>query len=223
MSKMNNNQSGLSKWYIFPTWILAIMAVIGFIFSVRSSLEFATKLNELTKTLVNLEKQVELSFTPLLKLVDYRWIIKDKTKDISCQNAPIAIDIAYKNVSRVPLRMIDNEIDFYLGELKLSITIRNESKESILSPGEMWHNTFSGIKNFTSKPKKLNERPLIRIKSLIKYSNIEGNVFYIYEATHIIPFSCLEPPTKETNFFEQKIRSFRTELETISQLKEMIK
>lgn len=193
--------SKFQKGYYISTYLIAVIAIIGFVFSTYNSYQNSKQIIEVSKTLSGfernirkLERNISLINEPLLKFVGAQWRLKDSSKELSCNNAPVAIRLAYQNVSKVPLVIENTSLVIKYGKLPLPVTSEAKFNEMILVPGEQFHWTYSGqdLTQATSVSKGSDTDPLLSIESDIGFSDIERSKKYKYIAIHKIPFSCSE-------------------------------
>lgn len=230
MMKSNNKQppdkqtDSMRKWYYIATYLIALVAILGFIFSIIGLRQNSERLTSVAHTLTGLEKNIrslqnniEEYNKPLIKFVGYEWALEDSEKPLSCENPPIAIKISYINVSRVPLKINDYEIGVKFGEVNLPFETEYRTKEMILAPGERFTYTYSSdteMKKYSSRNKSPRSEPLFSVSSMIKFTKIEGDVEYEYQAIHKIPFSCVKKG-KSPKFENYGFTSFQTIKENI--------
>jgi hypothetical protein len=171
--------------YYISTYILAVIAIFGFIYSLISS-------SETTKTLDLIQRKI-LSFTdPIIKFEDYKWLYQDQ---LNCENPPIGINILYKNRSNVPIKLkVDYEI--YYGELKMGKALGTigQKSEYIVVPGETLGFTSINkefFRNLKAK-KRVFDPPLLKVRLSGRISDIAETRKYSIELTDAIGIDCNE-------------------------------
>lgn len=117
------------KWYYISTYLIAVVAIIGFIFSIYNSYQNSKQIVEFSKTLSafennmrKLERNMSLINEPLLKFIGCEFRLKDSSKELSCNNPPISIRVRYQNVSKVPLHVLNSDTVIKWGKFALPVT-----------------------------------------------------------------------------------------------------
>ncbi|EIJ2230974.1 TPA: hypothetical protein ACPVXA_004624 [Vibrio parahaemolyticus] len=170
-----------SSWeilYFVSTYILALVAVIGFWSSQKSSENVSKALKVIQRGLSSLSE-------PLLKFRDYQWVVgKNGTNVISVDNPPQGIMFSYANVSNVPIQIVDSEFKVYYGDKLLdepTTPMGTETKETfILAPNE---HVTSGttqadvFEKYLGKPKDRSLPPHINVKLDVSFKTMDGELF----------------------------------------------
>lgn len=192
--------------YYIATYILALVAITGFIFSTRSSKnisevlksvqeDFASStqtLQDTSKTLYDLQREFTLSNQPLIKFNKIKWF---KDGEISCDNPPIGVLAICSNLSNVPIQIYETDARFFYGTKELDDITKEIGNPgvSIIAPGET-HSVGTIQKElfqkYLGREKNVLEPPFLKIKLKIVYSRLGSTERYIYESTQNIGINC---------------------------------
>lgn len=197
-----------SSWeilYFISTYILALVAVVGFITSQKSS-------EKVSKTLKLIQKGLSSLSEPLLKFSGYQWVVSGNgTNIISISNPPKGILFSYTNVSNVPIQLIDSHFQVFFGEKLLDepgAVVGTETKETfIIAPNE---SIQSGtvqedfFVKYLGKPKDRNHPPHINIKLEIDFKTMDGEEYH-YKIHKEIHFDIAQPGFQSSKTLRESI------------------
>jgi hypothetical protein len=184
--KKNNKD----KWEIanhVSTFIVALIAVLGFVYAIRSS-------NETAKVLSNVSQGIVSITAPVLYFNEYDWFRGDF---FDCENPPVGINIKYANGSNMPIKIIKNYItvgtfvgDTVRGNYLLTLC---DTLQSILSPKDVkavsftFNKEIQGLfvnKTMSGKP------PYVYVRFNGVISNLSESVIYDVQLAHFIKYDC---------------------------------
>lgn len=171
-----------SSWevlYFISTYILALVAIIGFITSQKSS-------EKVSKTLKLIQKGLSSLSQPLLKFSGYQWVVSGNGTDIiSISNPPKGIIFSYTNVSNVPIQIIYSQFQVFFGEKLLddpTVPMGTDTKETfILAPNESIQSGTTQaelFEKYLGKPKDRSQPPHINIKLQIDFKTMDGEEYH---------------------------------------------
>jgi hypothetical protein len=122
----------MKKCYYIATYILAFIAVIGFVYSIKTShdtAEIAKSIqessNDISKTLYGMKeafKQIEGNFILLARptlIIKQTYLLRQGKDKLSCKNPPIGLKVYFKNTSNITIQVTDIKIDIFYGEFEL--------------------------------------------------------------------------------------------------------
>lgn len=181
----------LEDAYYVASIVIAVFAVLGFIYSQASS-------KKVSNTLAAMSSSFDLLSQPMIKLTKWDWCV-EKNEPISSNNPPIGIMIVYGNVSSVHLIVLDCKFSVYYGDKLLdepsSIVGSKPAGESILSPGEMLHSRTI-IKDlfvrYSTIEKDVSVAPHFSVKLEAMFKTIDGRK-YSYRVHREIHFDTRNP------------------------------
>ncbi|CAI2313896.1 hypothetical protein IFVP203_C1210005 [Vibrio parahaemolyticus] len=186
----NSVEKVISNWEVFyyiSTYILAFVAVVGFISSQKSSEKVSDALKVIQRGLSSLSE-------PLIKFSGYQWIVgKDGTNIVSRSNPPQGILFSLSNVSNVPIQIVENKFYIYYGDKLLddptSPMGSTTSETYILAPNESIQNGTKQpelFERYLGKPKDMTIPPHINIKCDVKFKTMDGDVYtyHIHREIH---------------------------------------
>lgn len=192
--------------YYVATYILAVVAIAGFVFSIVSSVETARAIEDVQnnleasaktlqqtgETFLRMQKELELANEPLLKFNKITWF---KNGEITCENPPIGVMAVCTNLSKVPIQIYDIDVKVFYGTKEFNDTIQEigNPKESIVAPGE----TISAgtiqkelfQKHLRNKQNPLTP-PFLTIQLKADYSRLGAVNRFVYRCTQNIGFDC---------------------------------
>jgi hypothetical protein len=199
------------KYYYIATYVLAFIAVIGFVYSIKTSndtAEIAKSMqessNDVSKTLYGMKeafKAIQDNFvlltTPNIKIIKINLITDDDKINLSCNHPPIGLGITYKNTSNITIQVTDISMKLYWGlsEFKEIHEIVGTS-EIILSPAGTdyrYRIDTKNFKNYLGEPKKdIKAPPHMGIIFSVCYSDIAHHQKYMYTAKYEIRYNCTD-------------------------------
>jgi len=179
----------MNKWkigYYVATYILALIAILGFIFSIIMSKDTSTIMR-------NIQQELESSNVPIITINRHGWYKEEG--EITCDNPPTGIYLECCNISNVPIQVYEIKMRFsYDGEdCPDPVSKLGEASSYILAPGEKFKHGVIRKEFFQKylKNKKGNGiPPFIRSKSEIVFSRLNFTERYIYKATKEVGFDC---------------------------------
>lgn len=197
----------ISNWEIFyyiSTYVLACIAIFGFIFSQKTS-------NKVSSALMIMEKSLSSLSFPMVKLTDYMFEVENVNSYLSESNPPVGLIIEYSNVSNIPIRIIKSKYRLFYGDKELnepSTPIGTMSeKPFIMSPGDVKQ---SGIRQKTllirylGKPKNIALPPHLNLKLEIEFETFD-NIKWMYNVHREIHFDIADPRLKSWKTLEENI------------------
>jgi len=190
--------------YYISTFILAIFAILGFAFSVYSS-------NQVGKVLVKFRDELNSYMLPTIKFQDYRWAV-EKNGDPSLKDIPIGVYFDFKNVSNVPIQILDSKPDYYFDKTKIIIE-RIRGGKTIIVPGENFQNYIISpdlFQNYFKNSKGFEDNSFFKIHCNVTFSRLHDSRKFKYIAIQKIIFDPKNP----------KIKSFSKEKEEIVEIKQ---
>lgn len=177
----------LRRYYYFATYILALIAGLGFVWSIYSSRQTSITLEKLNKGLS--------SFTePILIFDDFNWF--KKTKELNCDNPPIGINVIYRNASNIPIKCKNSIIKTFYGDYEILPDHENNlDKEYTVIPagGTLGFTQLFIIQELQNKMKnKISqyEPPFFKIKLNITISTIDESKAYELNLINQIGIDC---------------------------------
>ena len=191
------------KGYYFATWVLALIAIVSFVFSIWSWIGTSKAVEKITGSLGSFAY-------PVLQIDDHDFL-GDNTGKISCQNSPTGILIYYANKSNVPIQIYKTEKNFFFGERRIgqnSIHKIGGSENSILVPGDRrnFGVTDEVLTEQLKKTRPFFAGPHIEIKFEAEYSRLGEEKRYLYQTHYVIQFDCNAPEYKTSYFKLESIK-----------------
>lgn len=197
-------ENRMKKYYYMATYILAIIAILGFIYSIKTSSDTAEiaksiqeSSNDVSKTLYGMKdafKQIQENFSviarPIIKVTN-RYLIR--AGKLSCDNPPIGLKVNYKNGSNVTIQITDISFDVFYGEAELKPIQRIGTREIILAPAEITyyeHYDKINFKRYLGEPKDIDAPPHLRFVLTICYSSIGQQQKYMYRTEYDVKYDC---------------------------------
>ncbi len=188
-------------WYYIATYVIAIVALISLYLSIRSS----KKVNE---ALLDIQNGLLSLTDPLVKIAGFSWIKEEG--ELSCENPPKGVMVAYQNMSNVPVLIEKSETEVFFGEKLLDdIVLTKTHKEdgfSLLAPGEVSQmgTLQNQMKKYLATPKDPLAPPNIIFYLLLEYRSVTTNKRFRYRSKKEILFSCDQPKLMgNSNIFEE--------------------
>ena len=116
--------------YYVATYILALIAILGFVYSIVTS-------RSTSKILKDVQQELESSNKALIRVDKIGWF---KEGEISCDNPPVGIFVNCRNFSNVPIQVYKTDVNFFYGTKELDDSTRTigNAESSILPPGETY-------------------------------------------------------------------------------------
>jgi len=198
------------KIYSIATCIIAIIAILGFIFSIKSSHNVSKALKIIKKGLIPITE-------PLILFDDFQWIVSspDQNKVVSINNPPIGITFSYKNVSNIPVQIHESEAKYFYGKKELD-DVTQSLGGSIDQGGKIILSSQDKIQGGTiqkdlflkylSKPKDIITPPHLEIHFNIIYSRINSEERYHYKSKNRILFNISQPGLKFRKPIHEEIK-----------------
>lgn len=206
---IKQKENKMILYYYIATYILAIIAVLGFVFSIMASKEMSQTLisvqessREVSNTLFGMERLIKtmqdqfiLVTKPVIKCVDLRLRSANEYKKMSCDNLPISIYVTYQNTSSVTIQVTDVKLDMFYGifEIKEEKYETVGTKQIILSPYQTYYierNDEISFKKFLGKPKDKKATPHMRFVLTICYSSIGQQYKFMYRTEYELLYNC---------------------------------
>lgn len=180
-----------SRWvkgYYVATYILALIAISGFVFSIITS-------QSTSEILKNMQQEFASSNQPLIRVDKIGWF---KEGEISCDNPPVGIFVDCRNFSNVPVQVYKTDVRFFYGTKELDDTTKEigNAESSILPPGESYKvGTVQKelFQKYLRHKKSILVPPFLRVKLEIVFSRLGSTERYIYKTTQEIGFDCSKP------------------------------
>ncbi|MDP3182775.1 MAG: hypothetical protein Q8M54_08175 [Desulfobaccales bacterium] len=193
------------KFYYLATFIIAFIAILGFIYSIKSS-------KEITKTLEIIQQRLIWVTDPMLKISNIGWVVEDTKAPISCNSPPIGLKVEFANCSNVAVQTYKIELRVFIGENELKeIEHYIGSKEIILPPNAPSNCTATmpkSFKAFLGRQKDRLSPPHLNFILEIEYSRLHDNKRYLYITKREILFDCRKPETFFTNTIKEEVKTF---------------
>ena len=172
-SQDNPKESKLKKGYYFATYLLAFIAIIGFIWSIISS-------NQTSKTLEKLDKGLNSFLEPILVFGDYVWL---GDKPLNCENPPNGINLLYKNASNIPIRFLNYDLISYYGDYKINQSeLNHDPADKLISSGEVFGMTIifgnAKIQDMMKNKTNVLHAPFFRFDLTAIISTLDGSKKY---------------------------------------------
>ncbi len=179
----------MKKYYYIATYILAAIAIAGFIGSTITS----CRVSESLKTM---QQEMAFSNQPYIGYDSYQWFKDEGTGDIACDNLPVGIVINYRNPSNIPIIIHNVDAQFFYGEKLLGdiVFTAGSKSASILPPGET-----SNIGTKQSEPfqkylgghRDILKPPFLNTRLNITFSRLlDNSKRFVYKAKINIGFNC---------------------------------
>jgi hypothetical protein len=138
-------------------------------------------------------KSVNSFIEPIFKFD--KIILGPPPPSINCDIPPQLINITYRNVSNIPIKLIVKSHDVYFGGLPINVASRPESQTDylVLAPGEPWGVT-RGISNevrdmMRNKYNQFNP-PFLTLSLKCTISTLNGQTKYDVHLEHRIGIDC---------------------------------
>lgn len=186
----------LQEWDFLPTYVLAFIAIAGFVWSIKSS-------KDVTEAL----KAVNF---PIVQYSDFVWI--NDGEQFSSENPPAGIISSIKNTSNVPIKIHDIDWELFFGreeldDLKLDY---GPSGGLILAPEDDTQLKSHKKESFQkylgkSKPDRFTP-PHLNMDLRIKYSMLGGAEQYIYSTKRDFHFKPSQPGLKTSERTRENIK-----------------
>jgi len=176
--------------YFISTYFIAVIAILGFIYSINSS-------KKMSKTLESFNESIADFTEPVIKFNDYTYFY-DKDKKMDCENAPIGIHFTYINKSIIPIKL-NGVCEISYGEMKFSTDRIKEINQSedpiIISPGETNGTTMLRKEDFKMllNKKGIFAPPFLKIHFNGYVSNLSETRKYKVELITAIGVDCEQP------------------------------
>ena len=166
--------------YYISTFIIAVVAITGIIYTISSN-------RETSETLKSINNTFETYTEPILVFDKYR-LFNNKDEKLSCDNLPWGINFSYKNASNFPIKFKEDSILVKYGKLDL-LDSKGKSDSTSIAPNST--DAFTMIdRNFPSiflKKKFIYDPPLLEITLYGIISNLsETKKYKIVLVTYII-------------------------------------
>ena len=200
-----------TKWEIcnhIATYVLAIVAILGFMYSINSS-------RQTSNTLRTVQTGVESLIEPIVKFKGYNWV-KDGDKDLSCENPPKGILVSYANVSNVPVIIHSTSFRPFFGatefeELQNDARIMaRKSGPDILTPGdEMRSGTIhkEHFQEWLGTPKDDEfVPPHFNFILELEYSRLGSEKRYLYSTHREVYFTCTQAGSRMNTALHETIK-----------------
>lgn len=193
-----------SKWkigYYSATYVLAVIAISGFIYSIITS-------QSTTNVLDNMQQELAFSNEPLVKIDNCGWF---KEGEISCDNPPVGVYVDCRNFSNVPVQVRETDARFFYGEKEFTDAVRKvggEASSHILPPGEKFKvGTIQKelFQKYLGDKKSILVSPFLRVKLEVLFSRLGSTELYIYKSTQEIGFDCSKPDVWQMYPVEEQI------------------
>jgi hypothetical protein len=125
------NSDNWKKWYYISTYLLAVIAITGFIYSINSSMRTS-------KYLTSLENNLNNFTQPNIKLENLNWLRGSMPPD--CKYPPLGVNVEYINKSIIPIKLVNPIFDIFIGEVFItqdnSALFEQQEKTHVLTAGE---------------------------------------------------------------------------------------
>lgn len=203
-----DGETAMSIWeksnYI-ATWVIAIVAVAGFTYSIWASSQ-ATKTSEhVTKTLQGIESSLAAQLVPTIGFSDFNWIALKGDES----GLPIGIVLEIMNTSSVPIQLGEGGAKYYFGddELPESEHIYDPSGETILYPGKDTQYRTQNKKAFQGflKDTQISAPPFLRVEFEAIFRRLNHEIKYKYRTIVLIGFDRHTPDTKSYQRYVETI------------------
>ncbi|MGD8786328.1 MAG: hypothetical protein PVJ60_02805 [Phycisphaerales bacterium] len=200
------NNVWMMRCYYISTYILALIAILGFCFSISSSRRVA-------ETLDFVQKELSIFTMPLIEITDFTWV-NDSNEPISRANPPVGLLVTFKNASNVAIKLTASSITVYYGEKKLDDVTRTVGGEGtlIMMPGEESHvGTIQGalFPRYLKNRKGIFESPNLNIHFKATFSRLQGMDIYEYSAVKEIGFNPDRPGIKRIQTNEEVLKRIK--------------
>lgn len=177
----------MQEWYYIATYVLAVVAVVGFIYSAVTN-------KRTTAALLGIERNLKAQVDPLITIADFIWQAEGT---VSCENPPVGLNFFVKNISSVPVVIRPNVTKFYFGDLELTSIVSNVGPPmAVLAPGT----TVSGgttqkeeFQKYLGRPKPMNSPPYLTIYYEATFNRFGSDELYSYKTRFNIGFDCRHP------------------------------
>jgi len=195
-----------SNWevaYYISSFVIAFVAVVGFISAQKSS-------EKVSEALVVIQRGLSSLSEPMVKFSGYKWLISSSNA-VSASNPPQGIMITYTNVSNVPIQLIDSDFNVLYGNKLLDdpgTPMGTETQETfILAPNE---STQSGIhdpevfEKYLSRAKNRTLPPHLNIKLTVNFKTM-NNECYTYFIHKEIHFNMAQPDLQSSKTLKESL------------------
>jgi hypothetical protein len=191
--------SGWLMGYYIATYLLALVAIIGWWFSLRTSKKVTASLEVMESSLEVVEENANRFLEPLLKFVDYRWLVE--SDEMSCDNPPHGIMCSFANVSNVAIQVHTTDQRFFFGEQELAVEEEEGGRSfgarapQIIPRGGTIQNGMSAqeLPALLGQPKFILEPPLLAAHFTIEFARVNDDRRYRYKIIQNIGFDCSQP------------------------------
>jgi len=188
---VNSGAAWLDSYYI-ATYLLAVVAIAGFLWSIRSSRQAAEAAQRVQQAL---GAMVE----PIIKVKEYTWNANGPT--ISCEHLPVQVTVGIRNFSTVPAQLYRTDFRTFFGEKELTGLVQNEQVHDdsplILAPGEVLALSQVQPEEFPRHLAMLTGHPLFgpqfTINVEVEYSRVGSDRRWLYRTRQILLFDCMTP------------------------------
>jgi len=190
----------ISNWelvYYISTYILAVIAILGFYYSQKSSVKVSESLMIIQRGLSSLTE-------PLIKFTDYNWVIGNDDGPISLKNPPLGIIFSLKNVSHVAVHVVESKFEIFYGDKLLDDPVPNLGAETrnpyILAPNEDVQNGAKKSEAFIkylSTSKEISTPPHLNLKCKVKFETMNGEKYEYFIHREI--YFCISMPNQKSS------------------------
>ena len=187
-----------NKWkigYFVATYILALIAISGFVFSIITFQSTSEVMQSASETLKDVQQEFAFSNQPFIRYDNYKWFKKEGSGDIACDNLPVGILITYRNFSNVPIIIHNVDAQYFYGEKLLDdiVFTAGTNSSTILPPGEVSNvGTAQSelFQKYLGNQENILKPPFLKTQLNITFSRLDDSKRFVYKAKINIGFNC---------------------------------
>lgn len=200
-----NLSNGWVEWYYIATYLLAALAIAGFIWSIVSSKSTA-------KTVERVQAALGTMVEPLVKVDNHQWE-PEPGKKITCEHLPIGLFVVVRNRSSVPVQLYRTSFRTFYGRIELDEMVENTevgaSGTVILAPGEglplkqRQPNLFPRYLAENRRPSLEGAQFIIQIE--VEYTGMQSTERKLYRTRQVLHFDCATPEARGRSVLEEAV------------------
>lgn len=175
------------KINLIATFMVAVMAVAGFSYAVKSS-------KETSKAIKSVTDGIKSFTSPVIYFSEYTWLIG---KNFDCENPPNAINVKFENGSNMPIKVINSHITIgtYIND-KIKLNYQRtllDSTEHIITdkyPMALTFPIYDEMKKVLINKTKGKNPPFVYLRFNGKISNLSESIIYNVQLGYFIEYDC---------------------------------
>jgi hypothetical protein len=175
------------KWYYAATYALAIVAILGFFYSIYTSRQNSKMLTMFSDSIDNFTE-------PILQFYDLDWHWDEALYDtIDCGHPPHGINVKYINASNVPIKVLNPNLQVSMGGVVIpGQQLMEKDSVIILSPGQLYGRSLYDplFPTFLNNKTGLYSPPFLDLRFTAIISTLNEAKKYRFALSNRISSSC---------------------------------